>query len=621
MKILLLSLLLNVLPFFGIEAESFQNLGGWSLDQQFMDVMGSPYLLAHGCGRPVEDATTIISSNGGTHYIYVRTYNWVAPFAGDGVEGPGKFQLLVNGKACQNLLGTTGSKWEWQFAGKVKLKKGENTLALHDLTGFEGRCDKIIISRKPMTPQEPYIDSDGNWNPGYKCEFNCKEIEEDFDLVVIGGGYSGICAAVSAARLGLKVALVNDRPVLGGNNSSEVRVQMGGSIECEPYPNLGNLLKEFAPDKKGNAMPAEYYRDDLKLAIVQNEPNIELFLGYHAIKVETENKRIRSVTADNITRPGDRIKFRGRLFADCTGDGTLGYLAGADWTMGREGKSDYGESGCPKVADSQVLGASLQWYSVERNQAVDFPEFSYGLEFCDESVQKMTKGSWTWETGMRKDPITEAEQVRDYGVLAIYANWSYLKNHSPWKEEFAKSDLEWMAYIAGKRESRRLLGDYVLTQNDMRNEVIYEDATCTASWTLDLHYPDPENTKYFPGKEFKSICVQEEIPLYPMPYRCFYSRNIDNLFMAGRDVSVTHVALGSVRVMRTCAMMGEVVGMAAAVCRSHDSLPRSVYTDYFSELQALMTEGCGKKDLPNNQLTNVGRNAHHYYEINLDELK
>ena len=215
---------------------------------------------------------------------------------------------------------------------------------------------------------------------------------------------------------------------------------------------------------------------------------------------------------------------------------------------------------------------------------------------------------------MFQNQIVEAEQIRDYGMLAIYANWSYLKNKASCRKDFEKRSLDWVSYNSGKRESRRLLGDYVLTGNDILHNVQFPDGTCSTSWSIDIHYPEPENHHFFPGREFKSVCDQEETPVSPIPYRCFYSRNIDNLFMAGRDISVTHIALASVRVMRTCAMMGEVVGLAAKVCTDCNCKPRALWPLHFDKLKALMEKGAGNPDAPNLQMTNVGRNAHHFFE-------
>lgn len=239
--------------------------------------------------------------------------------------------------------------------------------------------------------------------------------------------------------------------------------------------------------------------------------------------------------------------------------------------MGRESKADFNEPTAPEQPDKMTMGASVQWYSKEGEKHCDFPEFEYGIEFNDSNVQNVTMGEWTWETGMNYDQIFEFERIRDYGMLVVYSNWSYLKNRSSFREAYRNRYLEWVAYIAGKRESRRLIGDVILKEQDITDFVIYPDASAPTSWTIDLHYPDPENSEHFPEAEFKSIAVHKAIHPYPIPYRCLYSRNVDNLFMAGRNISVTHVALGTVRVMRTTGMMGEVVGMAASVARKNDT--------------------------------------------------
>ena len=259
-----------------VEAESFTQKGGWVVDQQFMDLMGSPYLLAHGMGVPVADAATEVEfPETGDYYVYVRTYNWTAPWKKG--EGPGKFSLMVGGKQLSSPLGAEGESWMWQAAGKVKVRQQKTLLRLHDLTGFDGRCDAL------------YFTTEANQMPPSAAEeltsFRRKALnlpdnpptKDGYDLVVVGGGVAGISAAVSAARLGCKVALVNDRPVLGGNNSSEVRVHLGGRIESGPYKELGNLQKEFGPTRGGNAQPADYYEDNKKAAIVAGERNIKFY--------------------------------------------------------------------------------------------------------------------------------------------------------------------------------------------------------------------------------------------------------------------------------------------------------------------------------------------------------
>ena len=587
-----------------VEAENFSNKGGWVVDQQFMDLMGSPYMLAHGMGIPVDDAYTEVTfPEKGEYYVYVRTYNWTSPWKKG--EGPGKFSLSVAGKKMTSPLGAEGSAWMWQIAGKVSVKNLKTVIKLHDLTGFDGRCDAIYFTTEEgkVPPSDmKALEAFRRTALGLPDE---APVAGQYDLVVVGGGIAGISAAVSAARLGCKVALINDRPVLGGNNSSEIRVHLGGRIEAGPYKELGNLQKEFGPTRGGNAQPGDYYEDDKKSELVANEKNITLFSNYRAIGVQMDGQKIRSVIAKHI-ETGQEQRFEAPLFSDCTGDGTIGYLAGADYRMGRESRDEFGESTAPEKADKMTMGASVQWYSVDDKKPSSFPAFSYGVEFNDKNSEKVMMGEWTWETGMNYDQIKDFERIRDYGLLVVYSNWSYLKNGMKENSQYRNRKLGWVAYVSGKRESRRLMGDYILKEDDIRKHVVHEDGTAASTWTIDLHYPDPANTANFPDQEFKSIAKHIEIYPYPIPYRCLYSRNVDNLFMAGRNISVTHVALGTVRVMRTTGMMGEVVGMAASLCKKYNVNPRGVYRSYLNDLKGLMKEGVGKKGLPNNQQYNEG---------------
>lgn len=587
-----------------IEAESFAKKGGWVVDQQFMDLMGSSYLMAHGMGEPVEDAQTEVTfPEKGTYYVYVRTYNWTSPWK-DG-EGPGKFSLYVGNKKLASPLGCEGNAWMWQAAGKVTIKDVNMELRLHDLTGFNGRCDAIYFT----TEEGAVPPSDVAALEKFRREkLNLPEeapLAGEYDLVVVGAGIAGMSAAVSAARLGCKVALLNDRPVIGGNNSSEIRVHLGGRIEAGPYKELGNLQKEFGPTRGGNAQPADYYEDQKKMDWLLKEKNVSLFTNYRAIAVEKEGDRITAVIAKHI-ETGEEKRFEAPLFSDCTGDGTIGYLAGADYRMGRESRDEFGESTAPEQADKMTMGASVQWYSEDTKKASSFPQFEYGVDFNEKNCEKVTMGEWTWETGMNYDQIKDFERIRDYGMLVVYSNWSYLKNEMKENDVYKNRKLAWVAYISGKRESRRLMGDYILKEDDLRKHVVHEDGSAASTWSIDLHYPDPKNTENFPGQEFKSIAKHINIYPYPIPYRCLYSRNIDNLFMAGRNISVTHVALGTVRVMRTTGMMGEVVGMAASICKKYQVNPRSVYQSHLPELKELMKEGVGQKGLPNNQQYNEG---------------
>ncbi|MHC4741765.1 MAG: FAD-dependent oxidoreductase [Planctomycetota bacterium] len=575
-----------------IEAEGFEDVGGWVVDQQFMDQMGSPFLLAHGLGEPVEDAVAKVElPQAGKYRVFVRTRDWVAPWKAP--AAPGKFQLIIDGEPLAATFGTKGAEWHWQDGGTVEIAKKQATIALHDLTGFDGRCDAIVFSSdKDFTPP-----NDDKLPAFRRILLGLSDGPEDagqYDLVVVGGGMAGTCSAISAARLGCKVALIQNRPVLGGNNSSEVRVHLNGKTNLPPYPALGNLVKELDPGFQGNARPASYYDDAKKLRIAKAEKNLSLFVNVHAFDVEMDGSRITAVIAKDI-RNSKELRFKGKLFADCTGDGTLGFLAGADFRMGREGKAETGESLAPEKPDKMTMGSSVQWYSNRTDRQTSFPDTPWALQFNEQTCHYLTRGDWNWETGLNRNQITEFEFVRDYALRAAFGNWSYLKNKSSKTFDYADRKLDWVAYVAGKRESRRLLGDVILQEQDITGRKNFPDAMVTTTWTIDLHYPDPKNTKYFPGEEFRTIAKHLRIKPYPVPYRCFYSRNIENLFMAGRDISVTHVALGTIRVMRTCGMMGEVVGMAASLCRQHNTTPRGVYENHLDELKALAKKGVGKE--------------------------
>ncbi|MGE5297290.1 MAG: FAD-dependent oxidoreductase [Solirubrobacterales bacterium] len=585
----MLILLCLVLPAAGgqilIEAEGFDNLGGWVVDQQFMDQMGSPILLAHGMGVPVEDGVTDVTIPPGQYRVWVRTRNWVPTC--EGPEAPGKFQVLIDGTPLSPTFGTAGADWHWQDGGVVQIGKEKARFALHDLTGFEGRCDAILLTSD--TAAEP---PEGDALASFRRSGSIEDAGQ-FDLVVVGGGMAGICSAISAARLGLSVALVHDRPVLGGNNSSEVRVHLNGQINLPPYPRIGDLVRELDSGNQGNAQAGAFYNDQKKLRLVQKEPNIRLFLNTHACAVEKRGSQIVSVIGRDI-RSSKELRFAAPLFADCTGDGTVGFLAGADFHMGRESWVETGETLAPQTPDKMTMGASAQWYTVETLKPAPFPECPWALAFTEASCEYATRGDWEWETGLNKDQITDFESIRDHALRAVYGNWAFLKNHSRDKDKYANRQLSWVAYIAGKRESRRLLGDVILSQQDVQEQREYPDAFVTTTWSIDLHYPDPKNTEHFPGEEFKTICKTPAIKPYPISYRCLYSRNVENLFMAGRDISVTHVALGTVRVMRTGGMMGEVVGMAASICKNRGTTPRGVYTEHLPELKQLAVRGVGK---------------------------
>lgn len=586
-----------------IEAEGFANRGGWVVDPQFMDQMGSPYLLAHGLGRPVADATTETAlPEAGRYRVWVRTKDWVAQWKAPGA--PGKFQLVVDGKALPTTFGAEGAEWHWQDGGSVNLVGPRVRLALHDLTGFEGRCDAILLARDASFAPP-------NRDPVMAAfRRQCLGLSDqpapagEYDFVVAGGGIAGTCAALSAARLGLEVALVQDRPVLGGNNSSEVRVWLQGARNKEPWPRIGDVLSELEQPRRAHYGPkntADLYEDEKKLEVARAEPNLRLFLEHRVNGAETDAGQIRALVAQEINT-GRRVRIAARWFADCTGDASLGALAGADFEI--EPKGHMGPCNLWNVCECDDLNA-LNTNTSAGAQPQPFPRCPWALDLSDKPFPGRSKtkpdtnqlGGWYWESGFDRDPIAEMEAIRDWNFRAMYGAWDAMKNVD---KVLPNHRLNWSAHILGKRESRRLLGDVVLTLDDLKSDRQFPDGCAPTGWTNDLHLPDRRYEKGFEGDAFISIAEHGKYPAinqrrpFWIPYRALYSRNISNLFMAGRDISVKHEALGAVRVMRTGGCMGEIVGMAASLCKTHNAQPREIYERYLAELQGLMRRGVGK---------------------------
>ena len=578
-----------------VETESFDDYGGWSLDTQFMDQMGSPYLIAHGVGKPVGDAsTTVKCSKSGKYRVWVRTFDWVGRWRGDewpmrkraSGTAPGRFTVLVNGKAIDGTFGITGENWHWQKGPVVKIKKGSFKLALNDLTGFDGRCDAILFTQQkevtlPNSDPEMKI-----WRKKLLgLSFSPRDAGQ-YDLVVVGGGVAGMCSAMSASRNGCKVALIQDRPVLGGNASSEVCVNIQGGLGYEPYPNVGNIVKEIQPEDKNlwHKGPFEtgVPQDVKRLRLIQAEKNITLFLNHRVNDVEMDGQRIKAVLAEN-TKTGESVKFNAKLFADCTGDGCVGALAKADFAMVGQGH----------------MGRSNLWFVHDVGTPTTFPRCEWALDLYGyDGLREAPTGvyGWYWESGFNHDPFADSEYIRDWNLRAVYGTWDAHKNE---RKEYKTYEIKWLAFVSGKRESRRLLGDVILNGDDILSGKKFADGCVPLTWRLDVHRPDPKYIAEFEGDAFLAdayLYGKEETKYrgpYWMPYRCLYSRDVGNLFMAGRNISTTQDALGAVRVMRTTGMMGEIVGMAASICKKYNTDPRGIYEKHLEELMALMEEGTG----------------------------
>jgi hypothetical protein len=597
-----------------VEAEQFSDFGGWNIDQQSMDKMGSPYLLAHGLGIPVQDAVTEINfPSKGTYRVWVRTKDWVAFWNAPGT--PGKFQLLVNEKPLAETFGTKGVDWHWHDGGTVTVGK-KAKLALHDLTGFEGRCEAILFCKDVDFKPTDDIAALTKFRRKLQGLPDAPGNGGSFDFIVVGGGLAGTCAAISAARNGAKVALIQDRPVLGGNGSSEVRVWPEGHTNKEPYTHVGDIVTEILPNiQKGpgqvfNGVEAGHYDDQLKLDIVRKEPNIKLFIENRAISVAKDGDRIKAITIQHI-RTGRQLTLTAKYFADCTGDAVVGFKAGADYEYKVENLM--GSTNLFNVLDAtnkeEVLNceckdkSALAMKCEMGDYAQPFPRCPWALDLSDKpfpgrkgvSAYNGKQGlqsfanMWYWESGFNKDQVSDIEQIRDYNFRAMYGAWDVIKNVD---NMYPNHRLGWSAYIAGKRESRRLMGDIVLDAEDFKQQRKFEDAAFPCSWGVDLHTPRKEYKAGFEGDEFIADYTRGKEyqygGLYWAPYRTLYSRNISNLFMAGRNISVTKTGLGPVRVMRTCGMMGEVVGKAASICVKNDVTPRQVYERHLEDLKKLL---------------------------------
>ncbi|MBL9189204.1 MAG: FAD-dependent oxidoreductase [Opitutaceae bacterium] len=566
-----------------VEAENFSARGGWSLDTQFIHLMGSPYLLAHGLGTPVADATTTVNFPAtGTYRVWVRTKDWVAYWQAPGT--PGRFQVLVNGTPLTETFGTKGAEWFWHDGGTITVTQKQTSIALRDLTGFNGRCDAIYFtSDQSETPPNDTAPLSAWRKTALGLPATPQDMGE-FDLVVVGGGYGGMGSALSAARMGLKVALIQERPVLGGNGSSEVRVWAMGLIRRGKYPHIGEMVDEFADRAKNSPGTYEEFGDAQKEALMRAEKNISLFLNEHVHTAETRDNRIISVTSLNTTDSREK-KFRGKYFSDCTGHGALAHLAGAKY----------------EIELKDLLGMSNMWVWSNDTAPRKFPETPWALDLKMDDfpypkvgkaeMAEKGKGEWFWESGFNKHPINDLERIRDHNLRAVFGAFNAMKNRDG-AAEHPNAKLDWVAYIGGTRESRRIVGDVMLTHEDIVTKKDFPDGCVPSTWSIDLHFPRKEYATKFPDNPFIAI-AQHDRRIdrdygYPIPYRCLYSVNISNMFMAGRNISVTDQALGTVRVMKTIGMMGEVVGKAAAVALKHNATPRDVYHLYWSELDALL---------------------------------
>lgn len=563
-----------------VETAHFENLGGWMLDNQFENHLGFSYLLAHGLGKPVDDATGQIKfPKKGKYHAWVLTKDWCP----GNWEAPGKFQILVNNKPLPETFGTKEG-CAWQYGGQIEIKKDElnNSISLKDLTGFEGRCSAIYFS--PDKNDRPPIEREilPKWRR-QKVGLPSSAVDKGhYDLIIIGGGISGCAAAIAANSQGVKVALIHNRPVLGGNASSEIRVHTEGI-----HSKAEEILKMIDTPHYPNSSPEALKADKKRMANMNALENVDIFLSHTMVAAEKKGNRIVSVKAVE-TANGILKNFSADQFIDTSGDAWLAYMAGCEFRYGRESKNEFGEGWdkhgdlwSPEVPDNRVMGSSVMWYTKKRNKRISFPSVPWAKPVAKNHVA--TAGEWQWEfTHNELHQIHDSETIRDHMFRAIYGSYA----NAIKRRQFANLELDWISFLVGKRESRRIMGDHIYTGVDARDSVEFPDTVVTEKRKIDVHYQEKllgRSVDFLSEALFQSI----KNTFYYIPYRSLYSKDIDNLQMAGRCFSCTHVGLGGPRVMNTCGQMGVATGFAASLCKKYKANPREVGKKHIQELRNL----------------------------------
>ena len=414
------------------------------------------------------------------------------------------------------------------------------------------------------------------------------------DFCVVGGGLAGLCAAVAAARHGARVVLMQERPMLGGNASSEVRMWVCGAGSGHRDLQETGLIEELMMENHFRNPDKNYsVWDGILYEMAAFQENLTLLLNCTCNACSMDGARIASVIGWQMTTQTFH-RVEAALFADCSGDSVLAPLTGADYRVGREARAEFGEDIAPEVSDRKTMGMSCMLQARQESRPSEFipPRWAYhytkeDLPYREPDLDNPSENFWYLELGGEMDSIADSEQIRDELLKTAYGLWDYCKNAPENREKNKYWRLDWMGILPGKRESRRYLGDYIMTQNDVRSEGRFDDLVAYGGWSMDDHHPGGFRTAEKP-----TIFHPAPAP-YGIPYRCLYSRNVENLLFAGRNISVTHTAMSSTRVMATCATLGQAVGTAAALAVRDGLTPRGVYEKRIGELkQTLMQDDC-----------------------------
>ena len=577
-----------------VETEEFADYGGWSLDSQFAHEMGSPYLLAHGYGRPVDDAqTTIEVVTAGRYQVWARTKDWVP------AHHPGRFNVAINGQVIKHECGSHGGDWVWEHIGEIDLQQGPVDIALRDLTGFDGRCDALFFSSTGSQPVDGIGEDAHRWRKERRGLPVEPEEAGSFDVVIVGGGVTGSIGALAAARLGRTVALIQNRPVLGGNASTEIGIGPRG--EKGPF-----VAEAISRTPEGNLQVHQQ---------LNAEPHVEIYTEFQVFDLVYDAGTILSVDARH-ARSGKEIRIAGVQFIDCTGTAILGMLSGAPTMFGIESASEFGESHAPPERLDQHHGHTLFFRTREAEHPVGFPDVPWATEVAkdfadlggqaiepgrdngdgpvieafrpdeDDSFGNLTRRlTHYWEYGQWNDPYTEGEHIRDHLLRAVYGTMSNIKTMEA--DQWANLEFDWVAFVPGQGEFRRYVGDYILTENDIREHTQFPDAIVQNSGAFCLHHPIHE--KYDFRLKAWTWDTRDDLP-FAIPFRCLYSSEVDNLMMAGKHISVTHVAGSVTKFMGNGAQHAIATACAAALCVKYGASPRQVHDYHLTELQELVAD-------------------------------